>query len=181
MQRHSEAHGMLAAARGLQPLVQSLRDRFDRERQLPRELVDAIGEAGLFGMWLPRSLGGPELDPLGFLAVIEELARQDGSVGWCTVIAAGYARLAGALDEDDGPRDIRLRPRDPGRRHHADRTGACGRRRLARDRTLELRQLHRPQRLGARLCVTHDGAGPRRDASGAPECASSCSPAPRPR
>jgi hypothetical protein len=41
-------------------------------------------------MWLPRALGGPELDPM-------ELARSDSSLGWCTVIAAGYARLAGAL------------------------------------------------------------------------------------
>jgi alkylation response protein AidB-like acyl-CoA dehydrogenase len=32
--------------------------------------------------------------------VIEELSRQDGSLGWCTVIPAGYGRLAGALEED---------------------------------------------------------------------------------
>ena len=38
--------------------------------------------------------------PLDFLTVIEELARLDGSVGWCAVIPAGYARLAGALAED---------------------------------------------------------------------------------
>jgi alkylation response protein AidB-like acyl-CoA dehydrogenase len=87
----------LEAARRLAPLVASLRHRFDQDRVLPAELVAAIGDAGLFGLWLPRALGGPELPPLPFLAVIEELSRQDGSVGWCTVIPAGYARLAGAL------------------------------------------------------------------------------------
>src|SRR5258708_1672327 len=56
--------------------------------------------AGLFRMWVPADLGGAELDRPTFLTVIEELARQDGSVGWCAVIPAGYARLAGALAED---------------------------------------------------------------------------------
>jgi indole-3-acetate monooxygenase len=87
----------LDAARKLEPLVISLSDRFDRDRQLPHTLVEAIGDANLFSMWLPRALGGPELPPIAFLQVIEELSRQEGSVGWCTVIAAGYARLAGAM------------------------------------------------------------------------------------
>jgi alkylation response protein AidB-like acyl-CoA dehydrogenase len=91
---------LLQAARQLEPLVRSLRDGFDKARQLPPELVDAIGRAGLFAMWLPRALGGPELPPLSFLEVIEELSRQDGSVGWCTVIPAGYGRLAGAMPRE---------------------------------------------------------------------------------
>jgi alkylation response protein AidB-like acyl-CoA dehydrogenase len=90
---------LLAAARGLAPLVDTLRERFDLERTLPVELVDAMQAAGIFRMWVPRALGGAELDPLSFLTVIEELSRLDGSLGWCAVIPAGYARLSGALDE----------------------------------------------------------------------------------
>jgi indole-3-acetate monooxygenase len=96
----SDAEALLAAARGLAPLVDTVRDRFDLDRTLPPSLVDAMHAAGLFRMWVPRDLGGTELDPLSFLTVIEELARLDGSVGWCAVIPAGYARLAGALAED---------------------------------------------------------------------------------
>jgi indole-3-acetate monooxygenase len=88
---------LLAAAQRLEPLVTTLRSRLDRERRLPDELVQAIGDAGLFGMWLPRALGGPERPPLVFMEVIEELSRQDGSVGWCAAIAAGHGRFAGAL------------------------------------------------------------------------------------
>ena len=91
---------LLAAARRLEPTVAELRDRFDQDRQLPRRLVDELHAANLFRMWLPRAIGGAELPPLAFLAVIEELSRQDGSLGWCTVIPAGYGRLAGALEED---------------------------------------------------------------------------------
>ena len=87
----------LANARALAPLVDAARHRLDRERRLPDALVEAIGEAGLFGLWLPRALGGPELAPCRLLEVVEELSRQDGSVGWCTAIAAGHGRLAGAL------------------------------------------------------------------------------------
>ncbi|HXD26271.1 MAG TPA: acyl-CoA dehydrogenase family protein [Propionibacteriaceae bacterium] len=87
----------LSAAQRLEPLVASVRDRLDRERRLPDELIQAIGDAGLFGMWLPRAMGGPELPPLAFLRVVEELSRQDGSIGWCTAIAAGHGRFAGAL------------------------------------------------------------------------------------
>jgi alkylation response protein AidB-like acyl-CoA dehydrogenase len=90
---------MQGAARKLEPLIAASRARFDQERELPRELVNALGEAGFFRMWLPRKLGGMELPPLPFLEAIEELARLDGSVGWCTVIPAGYGRLAGALSE----------------------------------------------------------------------------------
>lgn len=90
----------LAAARGLAPLVDTVRGRFDLDRTLPPVLVDAMHDAGLFRMWVPRDLGGAELDPISFLTVIEELGRLDGSVGWCAVIPAGYARLAGALAVD---------------------------------------------------------------------------------
>lgn len=92
--------GFLGAAQRLGPSVVELRDQFDRDRQLPPGLVDQLHAANLFRMWLPRAIGGAELPPLEFLAVIEELSRQDGSLGWCTVIPAGYARLAGALQED---------------------------------------------------------------------------------
>jgi alkylation response protein AidB-like acyl-CoA dehydrogenase len=90
----------LTAARRLELMVAELRDQFDQDRQLPRQLVDELHAAGLFRMWLPRAIGGAELPPLPFLRVIEELSRQDGSLGWCTVIPAGYGRLAGALEED---------------------------------------------------------------------------------
>jgi alkylation response protein AidB-like acyl-CoA dehydrogenase len=169
MQSNLEVHPLLAAARGLKPLVDSLRDRFDRNRHLPAALVDAVGDAGLFGMWLPRSLGGPELDPLTFLTVIEELARLDSSLGWCTVIPAGYGRLAGALSE-----------------HAAQRVFGCGRSILVGTLNPTGKAVAIPggYRVTGRWsygsfighshwvlgnCITQGSDGPRRDASGGPE------------
>jgi indole-3-acetate monooxygenase len=89
----------LAAARGLAPLVEDLRGGFDRDGALPVTLVDALRDAGIYRLWLPRAEGGAELEPVPFLMVLEELARQDGSFGWCAAIASGYGRLSGALTE----------------------------------------------------------------------------------
>jgi alkylation response protein AidB-like acyl-CoA dehydrogenase len=86
--------------RALEPLVIAALDKFDQDRRLPNALVDAMAEAGLFRLWLPRALGGEELPPTALLAAIEELARWDGSFGWCATIAAGYGRLAGAMQQD---------------------------------------------------------------------------------
>ena len=89
---------LLLAARALAPVGELHRSQFDNDRTLPAALVEAMGAAGLFTLWLPNVLGGPELPPLDLLTVIEELARQDASVGWCAVIPAGYSRLAGAME-----------------------------------------------------------------------------------
>jgi alkylation response protein AidB-like acyl-CoA dehydrogenase len=169
MQSRADAHNLLEAARGLKPLVDSLRNRFDHERQLPRALVDAVGAAGLFGMWLPRSLGGAELDPLSFLTVIEELARQDGSLGWCTVVAAGYARLAGSL-----PDDVAAEIFGSGRSILAGTTNPSGKAlavpggyRVTGRWSYGSFIGHSHWVLGN--CVTHDAGDPRRDASGGPD------------
>ena len=109
-------------------------------------------------MWLPRTIGGAELAPLEFLEVVEELSRQDGSVGWCTTIAAGSARLAGALEEDAartvfGAGEGVL----VGALYPAGKAVAVIRR-LPRLRPMELRQLHRLRGLG-RERLPHRGRG----------------------
>ena len=89
-----------AAIEGLGPPIAAARDTFDAARNLPDPLVDAMSASGLFRLWLPASLGGEALAPVALLRTIEDLARHDGSAGWCAAIAAGYARLAGAMNPD---------------------------------------------------------------------------------
>jgi indole-3-acetate monooxygenase len=45
--------------------------------------VEALHDAGLFRLWIPRDLGGAELDLLTFSAAIEAVAEGDGSAAWC--------------------------------------------------------------------------------------------------
>jgi alkylation response protein AidB-like acyl-CoA dehydrogenase len=91
---------LINAARTLAPKIEATRADIERERQIPRPLLDALAEAGLFSLWLPKALGGPELNFVDYVRVIEELARADASVAWCATIAAGYSRIAGYLQPE---------------------------------------------------------------------------------
>jgi indole-3-acetate monooxygenase len=79
-------HPILEAARALAPQIQAAANAIDAGRQLTPEIVRAMKEAGIFGMTMPRAWGGPEVDPLMQIRVIEALAEADGSVGWCAMI-----------------------------------------------------------------------------------------------
>lgn len=102
----------VTAARTLASTIDMVADRIEGERQLPTELVDALVEAGMFRMLLPRSLGGAELDLPTYVRAIEELARADASVAWCVGQANGlynyiaYLDPSAARDVFDGRRVI---------------------------------------------------------------------------
>jgi alkylation response protein AidB-like acyl-CoA dehydrogenase len=97
--RPKDAQGFLDAARKLAPTIRALRGDIERDRSLPAPLVKQMAGAGLFSLWLARSLGGPELTTLDYFRIVEELSRADGAVGWCALVAAGYSRLSGYLDD----------------------------------------------------------------------------------
>ena len=60
----------------------------DREGRLAEPVVEALHREGLYGMWVPRSLGGAEATPTDSLQVIENLAYGDPSTGWVLMAAA---------------------------------------------------------------------------------------------
>jgi indole-3-acetate monooxygenase len=93
---------LLAVARGLRPHIEALGPRIECERRLPPPLVDALHEAGLFRMLLPRAFGGHEVEPLTFAQVIEEIARADASTAWCLCQASGCSMVSAYLDDRFG-------------------------------------------------------------------------------
>jgi indole-3-acetate monooxygenase len=88
------------AAQALAPRAAELAPVAERERALPRELVAAIGEAGLFRLCIPRELGGPEAEPAVLVDAFERLAAGDGSAGWCAMIGATSGALAAWLPRE---------------------------------------------------------------------------------
>src|SRR5688572_5382385 len=76
----------------------------DEHGRLADPVVEALHREGLYGMWVPRSLGGAELDPLSSLRVIENLAYGDPSTGWA-FMAAALAIGTGAAYLDDSAVD----------------------------------------------------------------------------
>ncbi|MBR0697896.1 acyl-CoA dehydrogenase family protein [Bradyrhizobium lablabi] len=90
----------LAAIDRLAPLIAAERQCFDHDRRLPDALFNALAEAGLFRLYLPRALGGPEFSPLDFMTIVEAASALDGSVGWLVGNGAGMSRIGGYLAED---------------------------------------------------------------------------------
>src|SRR5262245_29112468 len=84
-------------ARALAPVVAQWRDAGEQERHVPRPLFEVLCDAGIFSMSVPKAVGGAEADDETVWQVIEELARQDGSVGWNVMIASGAAIIASYL------------------------------------------------------------------------------------
>ena len=90
---------MLETARELRPLIAKLAPQIEKERRLPQEILDPMHAAGMFRMFLPREIGGPELDPWTAFEVTEQLAMEDASAAWCAMILSVSAYTAAFLPE----------------------------------------------------------------------------------
>src|SRR5712691_8738663 len=91
------AQSYLDRARELRPMLAAAGDAIERGREVTPEIVDSMIERGIFRMLLPRSIGGAELDPLSYTAVLESLAQGDGSTAWCLGQNSGCSMIAAYL------------------------------------------------------------------------------------
>jgi alkylation response protein AidB-like acyl-CoA dehydrogenase len=90
--------GPLEVARALSPLIAQNADAAEAGRRLPDSLVEAFIDARLFQMYVPKALGGDEVDYVESMRAIEELARADGSAAWNVMIGAGNGRYGAFMD-----------------------------------------------------------------------------------
>jgi alkylation response protein AidB-like acyl-CoA dehydrogenase len=94
----SHAVDPVSRASALAPAIAQLGNDIESGRRLPAALVEKLHEARLFRMLLPRSVGGDEVEPGAYIRATEELARADGSVGWCVSIANSTGLLAAYME-----------------------------------------------------------------------------------
>jgi alkylation response protein AidB-like acyl-CoA dehydrogenase len=97
---------LLARARAIRPIVEAEADRAEVETTTTAPVVDAIADAELFWLLVPRELGGIETDPCTALAVFEELAHADGSTGWSLMANATSSCFAAIYTADDAARSM---------------------------------------------------------------------------
>lgn len=93
------ASALLDGVRGLSEVVSQERSGFDAAGRLPDGLVGEMCALGLFRLWLPAALGGPELTALEFMDVVEAAAALDGAIGWLVGNGGGMSRAGGFLPE----------------------------------------------------------------------------------
>jgi indole-3-acetate monooxygenase len=103
----------LEAARKLAPLIRGSADEIDAARELPRPLFEALADAGLFHLAVPRALGGAEIDLPSYVQVIEEIGKADASVAWAVNQGAIFATYAARMPREaaraiwiDTPRSV---------------------------------------------------------------------------
>jgi alkylation response protein AidB-like acyl-CoA dehydrogenase len=92
---------LLDRARSMVPLLGEHADWGDKEGRLADAVVDALHENRIFGMWVPRDLGGSELDPVNSLKVIDEISYGDASTGWVMMAASLAIGTGGAYLGDE--------------------------------------------------------------------------------
>jgi alkylation response protein AidB-like acyl-CoA dehydrogenase len=101
----------VANARALAPTIAAAAPRIEAGRELPPDLVDALHEARLFRMLVPRSLGGEEISPVAFMQAIEEIAKADASAAWCIAQTSVCSTIARCLKRDVAEEIFKKNPR----------------------------------------------------------------------
>jgi alkylation response protein AidB-like acyl-CoA dehydrogenase len=81
--------------------IKPVRQQYDREGTFPWDIVKVLGEAGLFGVYIPEEYGGRGMGVFELVLVTEELSKVDGGIALCLAATAlgAYPILIGANDE----------------------------------------------------------------------------------
>jgi alkylation response protein AidB-like acyl-CoA dehydrogenase len=101
----SVGEAILDAAAALRPVIRGYQDEIERERRIPKTLVQQLRAAGLYRLVRPRALGGAEVDQLTLLRAIELVSEGDGSVGW-NVATNAQTTLAALALPDEGVHEV---------------------------------------------------------------------------
>jgi alkylation response protein AidB-like acyl-CoA dehydrogenase len=88
-------------ARTIAPTLSAQSQRHDEIGKLSDEAIEALKSGNLFGLIVPRDLGGHEAGPREALLVYEEITRADAATGWVLTTCGFAGGIAGAYLDDD--------------------------------------------------------------------------------
>jgi indole-3-acetate monooxygenase len=95
-----QAPAPLEIARALAPRIRERAAEIEAARELPPDLVMEIASARLFKVGVAKEEGGLGADIVTTLQVIEEVARADGSTGWCLAMGINTFRQSAQFAPD---------------------------------------------------------------------------------
>lgn len=78
---------LVQAASELGPVISQYIDEEEKNRRLSGPVLDALNKLSFTRLFLPKTLGGLEADPLTAARVVEEVARHNTAAGWCMMVA----------------------------------------------------------------------------------------------
>ena len=100
IRRDEDVPDFVHRARALAPLLTAAAPEIERKRELTPAVLDALHQAGLFRLLLPRSLGGHEVPTPVYLEAIEELAKADASTAWSVAQTSVCSTMAASLKHE---------------------------------------------------------------------------------
>jgi alkylation response protein AidB-like acyl-CoA dehydrogenase len=101
----------VANARALAPVIAAAAPRIEANRELPPDLVNALHDARLFRMLVPRSLGGEEISPVEYVQAVEEIAKADASTAWCIAQTSVCSTISKCLKPNIAEEIFKKNPR----------------------------------------------------------------------
>jgi len=75
-------------------------DEEEKQGRLSSEVVSSLKDVGFFKLFLPRSLGGLELDPVTTAKVVEGVATYNTAAGWSLMVANTSVLMGSRLPEN---------------------------------------------------------------------------------
>ncbi len=91
---------LLDAVGRVRPVLEGDAEANDAGGTLAWPSVVALYREGLLSLKAPRELGGPEVDPLLYLELVDELCYVNPSAGWCAFINGTSTAWSGAFLPD---------------------------------------------------------------------------------
>lgn len=96
----AKAADLLDTARRIAPTLAARVESEERNRQLSQETIHTLRTAGLYRMFVPRSLGGLETDPLTAARAVEEIARYNPAAAWSIMVTSTSAWWTSRLNDE---------------------------------------------------------------------------------
>lgn len=93
-------HDLLDRARTLAPIIREHAGAAERDRRLPKPVLEILSANGFNRLLAPKSLGGLEVDPVTCARIVEEIATHDSAAAWSLQSGNVNAWWACHLPED---------------------------------------------------------------------------------
>lgn len=100
----------LALVRDMLPSIAAASRHADEDRRVQADLVEQMRNLGLFGLVMPRNLGGSELRFRDLVQVTAEIGTACGSAAWLYGVLAGHSWLINLFPEQ-AQREIMADPK----------------------------------------------------------------------
>jgi len=96
----------LRSISNLVPLLHAEAEEGEKICRLTDKVVQAIGDADLFHMLLPKDLGGSQVNYVDALQAVEQVSWADGSAGWYVMVTNVICASVGSYLSDRGAKQI---------------------------------------------------------------------------